>query len=67
MFAVSFKSRKPMRWTTDHDVALVREIILHEPWEKRQGSVERGKSWENIAASLNGLTEIQRSKLLKGL
>ena len=47
-----------MRWTTDHDVALVREIILHEPWEKWQGSVERGKSWENIAASLNGLTEI---------
>ena len=32
-----------------------REVLLFEPFQQRHGSVERGKAWENIAESLNGL------------
>ena len=44
-----------MRWTYEHDVMLMREVLLHEPWMHRRGSPERGKVWDKIAESLNGL------------
>ena len=47
-----------MRWTSDHDLALVKEILVYEPWEHRHGSAERGKVWESIAESLNGLAQL---------
>ena len=45
--------RKPMLWTESRNVALVREILLFEPWLHRYGTPERGQIWKRIAESLN--------------
>ena len=50
--------RKPMVWTELHDTALVREIILFEPWLQRHGSYERGQIWKLIAESVKQIQEI---------
>ena len=47
-----------MVWTESHDVLLVREITFQESWLQRLGSVDRGKIWEIIAATLNSIDEI---------
>ena len=47
-----------MRWTAEHDVCLMREFFLFEPWNFRAGSVERGKCWEAIAEQLNMLLHV---------
>ena len=45
-----------MKWFSNHDVALAREILLFTPWIHRKGATERGKVWENIAkSSINAL------------
>jgi len=46
-----------MKWTGEHDIVLVREILLFEPFSYKHGSEERGKCWEQIAVSLNGFRE----------
>ena len=46
-----------MNWTNLHDIQLLREILLYQPWSQRSGSVERGQIWKNIAESLNGLSD----------
>ena len=47
-----------MRWTSGHDVMFLREVLVHEPWKQKYGSQERGKVWEKIAESLNGLNTV---------
>ena len=47
-----------MRWTSEHDVIFLREVLVHEPWKQKYGSQERGKVWEKIAESLNGLNTV---------
>ena len=47
-----------MRWTSEHDVMFLREVLVHEPWKQKYGSQERGKVWEKIAESLNGLNTV---------
>ena len=47
-----------MRWTSEHDVVFLREVLVHEPWEQKCGSQERGEVWEKIAESLNGLNTV---------
>ena len=42
-----------MRRTEEHDILLLREILLYEPYNQRKGSVERGKVWDLLAESLN--------------
>ena len=32
--------------------------MVHEPWKQKYGSQERGKVWEKIAESLNGLNTV---------
>ena len=49
---------KSMHWTEKHDDALVKEILLYEPWNYKKGSIERGTVWKNIAESLNKMTSI---------
>ena len=49
--------RKPMLWTESHSVALVREILLFEPWLHRYGTPERGQIWKRIPESLNQIQE----------
>ena len=46
-----------MLWTESHNVALVREILLFEPWLHRHGTPERGQIWKRIAESLNQIQE----------
>ena len=36
----------------------LREVLVHEPWKQKYGSQERGKVWEKIAESLNGLNTV---------
>ena len=45
--------KKPMQWNESHNVALVKEILLFEPWLHRHGMPERGQIWKRIAESLN--------------
>ena len=47
-----------MRWTSEHDILFLREVLVHEPWEQKYGSQQRGKVWEKIAESLNGLNTV---------
>ena len=46
-----------MVWTEHHDILFLREILHIQPWVHRHGSVERGQSWDEIAAVLNSLEE----------
>ena len=47
-----------MHCHNEHDVMLVRQVLLYEPWQHRQGSVERGQIWKAIAESLNSLEDL---------
>ncbi|XP_046861642.1 inner centromere protein-like [Xenia sp. Carnegie-2017] len=55
MASTTVASRASMKWSSSHDIALSREILLFRPWIHRRGSTERGQIWENIAKSLNAL------------
>ena len=46
-----------MRWTKDHDLILLKKILLFEPYSQKRGSPEHGRVWEQIAESLNGQRE----------
>ena len=56
LFYFSFSQQ--MRWTSGHDVMLLRKVLFLEPWKPKYGSQERGKVWEKIAISLNGLNTV---------
>ena len=46
-----------MHWLNEHDLILVQEVLLFEPWRYRQGSVERGNVWKSISESLNAMEQ----------
>ena len=46
-----------MQWNESHNNALVKEILLFEPWLHRHGTPERGQIWKRIAESLNQIQE----------
>ena len=46
-----------MHWLNEHDLILVREVLLFEPWRYRQGSVERGNVWKTVSENLNGMEQ----------
>ena len=48
--------RKRMKWTKDHDIIFLRELLLFEPWNYKYCSKEIGNYWERISESLNQLT-----------
>ena len=53
-----FLRRKPMHWLSEHDLILVREVLLFEPWCYRQESVaERGNVWKSISEVLNAIEQ----------
>ena len=54
----SFSFSQQMRWTSGHDVMFLREVLVREPWKQKYGSHKRGKAWEKIAESLNGLNTV---------
>ena len=47
-----------MRWTAEHDTLFLRELLVHEPYQYRKGSAERGKLWEQLADALNRIPNI---------
>ena len=53
LFCFSFSQQ--MRWSSEHDVVSLREVLVHKPWKQKYGSQERRKVWRKIAESLNGL------------
>ena len=44
-----------MRWTEQHNLAFVSEMIALEPWIHKHGSPERGETWKKVADNLNAL------------
>ena len=46
-----------MLWTKNHDLCLLKEILLFEPYSQKRGNPERGCVWEQIAEGLNGQRE----------
>ena len=48
-----------MRFTKNHDILFLRELLLFEPWNFKQGTTERKNVYENISVSLNSLTQIK--------
>ena len=46
-----------MQWLKEHDVALVREMLLFQPWQHKHGSPEGGMEWRRISEGLTGLQE----------
>ena len=48
-----------MEWTENHDIFLLREILVVEPFKHRKGSIEKGKCWTEIAANLNSSAELK--------
>ena len=44
---------RAMKWTEDHDVIMLREIIVSDLFSFKKGSVARGERWEAITEKLN--------------
>jgi hypothetical protein len=41
-------------WRENHEMFLLREVIVHEPYQFKIGSKERGAAWTAIASDLEG-------------
>ena len=48
-----FTELASMEWKEEHDVLLCREIPVSQPYQFKETTVERGKSWEEISNRLN--------------
>lgn len=46
-----------MEWTENHDVLLLREIMISDLFTLKKGSVQRGERWEEITAKLNQVSD----------
>ena len=42
-----------MEWSEDHDVHLLREMVVSEVFLHKKGSIARGECWQNISDTLN--------------
>ncbi|XP_068720520.1 mRNA export factor GLE1-like [Montipora capricornis] len=42
-----------MEWSEGHNLALVREVLIKEPYRFKARTTERGKVWQQIADNLN--------------
>jgi len=56
-----------MVWTIDHDVLLLREILVLRPFAFKFGSRERGQAWDKIAATVNTLQQVRFSVDQRGV
>ena len=48
-----------MEWTDQHDVLMLREIIVRNVFSFKKGSVSRGNVWDSIAEKLNQIDSPQ--------
>ena len=46
-----------MYWSKDHDLFLVREVLIVDPYSQPKGSKERAKLWKEIALNLSAVSE----------
>ena len=44
-------------WKHEHDVCLIREVLLVEPYVHKQQSKERGQAWRTVTTNLNSLEQ----------
>ena len=44
-----------MYWSKDHDLLLVREVLIVDPYSQPKGIRERVKLWEEIALNLSAV------------
>ena len=51
-------------WKKHHDLLLLKEVVLEEPFKHNNGSKEKGASWSKIADALtqHGMKVTQRSE-----
>ena len=48
-----------MEWSTNHDILLLKEILVSEPHKFRKSSNKRGRIWTLIASNLNEIDEVK--------
>ena len=48
-----------MKWTEEHELLMLRELMLLQPWLHKKGTSERGDDWEKLAVSLNTIPRPQ--------
>lgn len=62
-FFVAMAKRELFIWKKNHEVILLREVLVEEPYKYRPGSKERGIPWTKIAEHLreSGMKVTQRS------
>lgn len=48
-----------MFWTDRHDVILCREILIHNPFQYKKSSIQRGQVWNDIAERLVAVDEVR--------
>ena len=60
--------RAPREWTDEHDVLMLREMIVSDVFSFKKGSVGRGDAWDSIAEKLNQIDSPQfRIKVKRGV
>lgn len=47
-----------MRWTAEHDLTLLKEMLLQEPYKYKHGSPERGQVWDIMSQTLNYMEDL---------
>ncbi|CAH3185032.1 unnamed protein product [Porites lobata] len=52
-------AEKMMFWTDRHDVILCREILIHNPFQYKKSSIQRGQVWNDIAERLVAVDEVR--------
>lgn len=46
-----------MKWTTNHDELLIREILTVEPYMHKPSTVKSGQAWTQISEILNAIPD----------
>ena len=48
-----------MQWTDEHDVLMLREMVVSDVFSFKKGSVSREDAWDSIAEKLNQINSPQ--------
>ena len=57
LLCLCLRSTTPIYWSKDHDLLLVREVLIVDPYSQPKGIRERVKLWEEIALNLSAVSE----------
>ena len=55
LLCLCLRSTTPIYWSKDHDLLLVREVLIVDPYSQPKGIRERVKLWEEIALNLSAV------------